>query len=58
MPHSVLPRLPSADKFFSFALNYPKYFPKAPGTASKSFYRQKNEAQCAEGDKKGGGERV
>lgn len=54
----VLPRLHSADKFFSFALNYPKYFPKAPGIASKSFYRQKNEAQRAgEGKKKkkGGG---
>lgn len=46
-----LPRLHSADKSFSFALNYPKYFPKAPGSASKSFYRQKIEAQWAEGEK-------
>lgn len=45
-----LPRLHSADKSFSFALNYPKYFPKAPGSASKSFYRQKIEAQWAEGE--------
>lgn len=45
-----LPRLHSADKSFSFALNYPKYFPKAPGSASKSFYRQKIEAQRAEGE--------
>lgn len=43
-----LPRLHSADKSFSFALNYQKYFPKAPGSASKSFYRQKIEAQWAE----------
>lgn len=45
-----LPRLHFADKSFSFALNYPKYFPKAPGSASKSFYRQMIEAQCAEGE--------
>lgn len=45
-----LPRLHSDDKSFSFALNYPKYFPKAPGSASKSFYRQKIEAQQAEGE--------
>lgn len=45
-----LPHLHSADKSFSFALNYPKYFPKAPGSASKSFYRQKIEAQWAEGE--------
>lgn len=51
---ALLPRLHSADKVFSFALNYPKYFPKAPGTASKSFYRQETEAQRAEGEKKGG----
>lgn len=50
--HSMrnLPRLHSADKSFSFALNYQKYFPKAPGSASKSFYRKKVEAQCAEGE--------
>lgn len=51
---ALLPRLHSADKVFSFALNYPKYFPKAPGTASKSFYRQETEAQRAEGEKKKG----
>lgn len=45
-----LPRLHFADKSFAFALNYPKYFPKAPGSASKSFYRQKTEAQWAEGE--------
>ena len=45
-----LPRLHSADKSFSFALNYPKYFPTAPGSASKSFYRQRIEAQWAEGE--------
>lgn len=45
-----LPRLHSADKSFAFALNYPKYFPKAPGSAAKSFYRQKIEAQWAEGE--------
>lgn len=49
-PHN-LPRLHSADKSFAFALNYQKYFPKAPGSASKSFYRQKTEAQWAEGEK-------
>lgn len=45
-----LPHLHSADKSFSFALNYPKYFPKDPGSASKSFYWQRIEAQCAEGE--------
>lgn len=59
--HFTLPNLPrvhSADKSVSFALNYPKYFPKAPGSASKSFYRQKMEAQRAEGEngEKGGHE--
>ena len=45
-----LPHLHFADKAFSFALNYQKCFPKAPGSASKSFYRQKIEAQWTTGE--------
>lgn len=34
----MLPLPQAGEMTFSFALNYPKCFPKAPGNASKRFY--------------------